>query len=463
VIGAGRAERPADPLAAAWLRLVVRADRLDAAAAAGRCSPRLVPGAWAGLKLAAMALLSPALGLWVAGRATANHRRAKELTRLFPDVVEAVMAGRPHPYPVARVQRIQAAERWFVASDLHRTPAGHLDWPARQEARAVYDGALEHYARGGWGLIENGDIEDFWLAGGSAYGVSYELGRLVAAALPPRLGRALADVVVREHLRRIVDNYRGTYDRIRADFHTGGRFVRVTGNHDDCYEREPACAALADEFPGLAPTDFVVLEHLGTPVGVVFHGHQTDAWNGPGVPNNIARFTTSLGAALHDQVVVGLAPGLPTAADSAHLLEGRARNRLTRVNGLVGANTGLDSMDEVLLFESFRRAWGAEGELDLEPGPWIILGHTHIPLAAPFHPRDGGRWHRYRNAGSGITHRLVTGVEWDGTADPVHPDVRLVAWAADEGGSGSIRRLVFDAGGETLSVRGTRAGVAARP
>lgn len=450
-----------DPVTTAWLRLVAQADRIDAAAAAGRCSPRLVPATWAGLKLATMALLSPALGLWVAGRATVNHRRAKELTLLLPEVVEAVMAGRSHAFPVARVQRIEAADRWFVTSDLHRAPKGHLDWPARQGARAVYDGALAHYANGGWGLVENGDIEDFWLAGGSAYGVCYEIGRLVAAALPPQLGGALADAVVREHLQRIVANYRGTYDRIREGFHPSGRFVRVTGNHDDCYEQPAACAALEDHFPGLVPTDFVVLEHQGVPVGVVFHGHQTDAWNGPAVPNNIARFTTSLAAALHDQVVVRLSPGLPTAADTAHLLEGRARNRLTRVNGLVGANTGLDSMDEVLLFEAFRKAWSHDEGLDLDEGPWLILGHTHIPLAGPFHPVDRGRWRRYRNAGSGITQGLVTGVEWDGTGDPLHPDVRLVGWVAEDAQPDGVRRVVFDEGEETLSVRGTRAAMSA--
>jgi hypothetical protein len=441
---------------AAWDRLVGQADRLDRVAAEGRCSPRLVPGAWATLKLAAMAIASPALGAWLGGRAAYNHHRAKELTHRLPEILEAVMAGSPAAFPLARVQRIDAGGRWFVSSDLHRAPAGHLDWPGRQGARDVYDGALDHYAAAGWGLIENGDIEDFWLAGGSAYGVCYEIGRMVAALLPDRVGAVLRDAIVREHLRRIVANYHATYGRVSTGFHAEGRYVRVTGNHDDCYEDPPACAALAEHLPGLVPCDFAVLEHGGEAVGLVFHGHQTDAWNGPALPNHIARFTTSLGAALHDQCAVALAPGLPTPGDSRHLLEGRARNRLTRVNGLLGANTGLDSLDEVLVFESIRGAWGRPGEPDLDAGPWVILGHTHIPLAAPAHPVDGGRWLRYCNAGSGITHQVITGVEWDGTLDPRSPDVRLVGWVGDGPGGQPVRRVVFDGGGATLSVRGSR-------
>ncbi len=41
-------------------------------------------------------------------------------------------------------------------------------------------------------------------------------------------------------------------------------------------------------------------------------------------------------------------------------------------------------------------------------------------------------WERYFNGGSGIFNRMITGVEWDGTAKPLRPSVRLVAWRYDE-------------------------------
>lgn len=433
----------------AWRRLLAAADAVDDAAALGRCSPRLVPGAWASLKLAVTALASPVISLWLGARITANQMRVKELAASFPEILEAIMADEPHGFPVARVHRLDAGARWVIASDLHRTPAGGLDWPALQRARGLYDHALGHYADAGWGLIENGDIEDYWLVGGSAYGVCYDLARMVAAVLPGDAGRRLQAAIYAEHFQRIVANYAETYERVRVGFHAPGRFVRVTGNHDDLYEADGAVGLLRSEFAGLPVVDFVVLESDGRPVGAVFHGHQTDAWNGPAVPNSVARFTTSLASALHDFPVRGLGPGLPTAADTLHLLEGRLHNRLTRVNGLTGATSGFDSLDEVTLFEAFRRRWGSGGD-DLAAGPRLVLGHTHIPLASPAHPIDRGRWWRYHNAGSGITYELLTAVEWDGTADAHDPSVQLVGWVPD--GETGARRLELQGGDQTLHV-----------
>lgn len=441
---------------AAWRRLVRLADRVDDAGRRGRLPEHSVPAIWAVFKLAVLAVLLPVIGPWVAARAAINHRRAKAWTDRMPTIVDAVLAGTPHSYPVARVQRRAAAERWFVVSDLHRMPPGRLDWPTRQHSRELYDAALDHYAAGGWGLIENGDIEDHWLVGGSAYGVCQDVARMVAGLLPSDRRAALGQAITSEHLRRIHTNYAPTYERVRSGFHEHGRFVRLTGNHDDVYEVDGPCGSLGELFPGLEPCDFVVLEDDGVPVGIVFHGHQTDGWNGPVFPNLVARVTTSLASALHDLPGEGLTPGLPGPAVTRQLLDGRVRNRLTRVNGLTGATIGFESLDEVRLFEAFRRhAGGADGS-DLDGGPWVILGHTHIPLAAPEHPVDGGRWWRYRNGGSGITHGLLTGVEWDGTVDARSPEVRLVGWTRDD--DGGMRRLVFEPGGSTLRPRGIRAG-----
>jgi hypothetical protein len=86
-------------------------------------------------------------------------------------------------------------------------------------------------------------------------------------------------------------------------------------------------------------------------------------------------------------------------------------------------------MDEVLLFESFRRRWPDATDED-GGDPLLVLGHTHLPLAAPTVPGTGERWWRYRNAGSGVVPRTVTAVEWDGPASLAagRPVSRLVAW-----------------------------------
>ncbi len=430
----------------AFAKAVSLADRLDGEADSGRISPRLIPGTWAALKLALITLGSPLLGPWVGIRAARNHRAVKVIIERFPEVIDEILAGRQPDYPLARVARVDAGRRWFVVSDLHRFVPGFLDWPTRQGSVEVYEAALDVYASRGWGLIENGDIEEYWLVGGSAYGVVYDLGRMVAAAIGGAAGRRLRSAVYGEHFRRIVQNNRPTFTRVREGFHDRGRFVRVVGNHDDIYEDDSLAQLLQHELPGLRPVDFVVMEDpSGDPVGLVMHGHQVDGWCGPAIPNRIARFTSSLGSAICDLPLTSSEPGLPRPEDTRALLDGRARNCLTRVNGLTGATSGFESLDEVRLFEAARRWWGRDGS-DLTGGPIVVAGHTHIPLSSPSSPQ-GGSWSRYLNSGSGITCELVTGVEWDGSGDAADPSVRLVGWAYDErsGTSGAVRAPGADA------------------
>jgi hypothetical protein len=418
-----------------YRRAAALADRIDRYAATPDTPlhPRLVPATWALLKLAVLSLASPVVGSAVTARAVGNTREVHRIIDRFPQLIEDVMVGDPVDFPMARVSRVSAGERWFISSDLHRSVAGHLDWPHAQDTVGLYNAALSFYGRQEWGLIENGDIEEFWLVGGSAYGVLYDVSRMLAAVLPDTYGSGLRDVVYAEHFRRIVANNEPTYQAVRSGFHDQGRFRRVVGNHDDCWEDPKRLPLLTGQFPGLEVTDFVVLEGEAGPVGVVTHGHQTDSWNGPAVNNSIARLTSSSGSAVHDSPFP-VGPGLPGERETRSLLSGGEKDRLGEVSPLTGVNADLESLDEVRLFESCRRAWG-DGSADLDGGPWLIMGHTHIPLSAPALDADGGVWRRYLNSGSGITHGAVTGIEWDGSAGTAGsgPAVRLVAWVhADE-------------------------------
>ncbi len=94
----------------------------------------------------------------------------------------------------------------------------------------------------------------------------------------------------------------------------------------------------------------------------------------------------------------------------------------------LGANRDLYSLDEVLLFDAFRRHDDLAIGEDLDQGPWLVLGHTHLPLAHPVDPGSRATWARYANSGAGVFFECVTGLEWDGSIDPTHPQVRLVAW-----------------------------------
>ncbi len=386
-----------------------------------------VAAAWATAKLAVTAAGSPIVSAVMGALAASNTAAAKRLTLDYPAQVDGVLRGEPPPIPAGRVGRFDAGSRWFISSDLHRAPRGSADWPLAQNTKGLYEVALGHYGAEGWGLIENGDVEDFWLVGGSTYGVVYDAVRTFASALPRSARHQLRVHLYGEHLQRVVANNREIYDLIDELFHGRGRYVRLAGNHDDCYLDDSVVEHLRGVHDGIEMYDFVVLDGQSGPKAVVTHGHHTDSWNAPG-RSGLGRWMTWLASAVVDAPLLSSNPGTPSPSETYALLGGTHPDRLTVVNPAFGFNRGLYTVDEVLLFEAFDRHFG-------DTGPKVLLGHTHLPVVNPSEPKPGtGSWKQYLNSGSGVHWELVTGIEWDGAADAAgdtgsgDPRARLVGW-----------------------------------
>ena len=405
------------------------ADRVDEATA----PPGPVAGAWAVVKLVGLSGTLP-LTFFVYGAVAAHNTRLVD--RQLPNYAEflARVLANERPEGVA-VERRNGAARYVITSDLHRAHPGRSDWPARQGTDRVYRAMLDHYADGDWTLVENGDVEDLWLAGGSTYGVVYELARLAAMALPERERAAVLAEVYEEHLRRVIANNRPIYDRI-AEFVDRDAYVRIVGNHDDVWRRPYGRRALADQL-GQSVVDHLVLTGPDAPVALINHGHQTDAWNAPG-RDRIGKLFTSWGSALHDLPFVPTSPGMPPPSTTAALLGSRAPNRLLAMLPLIGADLDAQSLDEVKLCQALR---------DTPVGRvWLVLGHTHVPLKRPTDATapPNASPARYINSGAGILHRSATAIEWDGAPldDGGEPYLRLVAWHDD---GDTVRRTELDA------------------
>ncbi|MEZ5143906.1 MAG: hypothetical protein R2726_15505 [Acidimicrobiales bacterium] len=416
-----------------WRRATSAADRHDRRRRAARREaggdawPRAAdPGPVASAAAAAKLVLigvggvagAPLVG-WTAAR---NNRTLTELAWRYPDLVADVLAGRASGPPFERVGRAPAAARYVITSDLHRGPAGATDWPGLQDVTRLYLAMLDWYGDRGWGLVEDGDVEDFWMVGGSTYGVVYELARWVGHARRSPAGRRFLRAVHGEHLRRIVDHNAEVYDRIETRFHRHERYHRIVGNHDDAYLDEGVVDLLRQVHPGLEVLDALVLEGSDGGVGLVTHGHHTDPWNAPG-RSGLGKLGTWLGSTVADAPFTSANPGLPTAAQTRRLLDGAHTSVLTEVSTVFGANRELYSMDEVILHDAWRERFGPGG-------PWLVLGHTHLPLVAPVDPRGRRSWDRYLNAGCGVFDGMVTAVEWDGVGGVAggDADVALVAW-----------------------------------
>lgn len=393
---------------------------------------------WAALKLGVVGALSPLWAPAVMVRAAVNHRRARTLIGEFPQQVRSIADGRPPEPPANRVVDVPAASRIVVFSDLHRCVPGRIDWPERQHTKRLYALILDAYADGPWTLCENGDVEDYWMVGGSTYGAAYDAMRMAGTALAAAGDSALLVELYRAHLDEIVANNADVYQRIRDRFAAEGRYLRTVGNHDNPIGRPMVADRLRQHLGDVPIGDYIALrDDRGALVGVIAHGHHTDGWNAP-ERDNLGKLSSWIANTLVDVPHLSIPEGLPAPGAREAMRAGRFPNRLITVHPTFGANAEYDSLDEELLWDAVRGA----GLGDV----WIVLGHTHFPLVAPV-SRTGERWSRYVNSGSGVSDGLVTAIEWDGAG--AAPDVRLVAWTfADDD---TPDEVVVEVGGERLA------------
>lgn len=331
---------------------------------------------------------------------------------------------------------LSSARNYFISSDLHRTPPGRRDWSHEQGNAEIYAAVLDYYADLEWDLIENGDVEDFWMVGGSPWGVVYDAYRLLGTVLGP-LGRTVRRAAYGEHLRRIIANHAPIYDRIANRFHLEGRYHRIVGNHDDVYYDTTVAEDLRLHFPGLSITDYIVLGSMAEPAALIAHGHISDPWNSR---NGAWRGrTVTWVASLVADLPWGQEMGPPTEEEAFSPFRGGSTNVLTWLDHWMGLDHSRQTLDEAELHRAFVRKWG-DGR-----GPWLICGHTHIPLDAPLDPSDVSYFARYMNGGSGVAPHTITGIEWN--ADEGRPRLVGFTFGHPLPGRGDV---VAEVGGQLL-------------
>jgi UDP-2,3-diacylglucosamine pyrophosphatase LpxH len=386
-----------------------------------------LPFGWALLKLgtAVVSVLSSLSALVAKAficNLVARHERHENGT-----VAQGILRGGKRFREMHRIEQLPHDRNYVITSDQHRwASVDEMDAASINKTRRLYAAVLEYYGLQEWTLIENGDAEDYWLRGGSAYGVVFDMANVLPG---PDLDRAfegrLKIDAAKMHLAKIVESNKVVYNRIEVLFDRNNRYVRTNGNHDDVNLRPEMIQELTRYFSNFRIAEYVVLEDGPKAVALISHGHQTDAWNHDAC-SYLGRVTTPLNSALRDLSFGEIKEGVPDAKVGDAIWAGKSANKLDEV-GPFGANSDLGSLDEQALFESFRKIWGTPA--NIEAGPWLILGHTHVPLSSPSSPVNNGIWGRYLNTGCCIFPSMITCVEWGkhGVAD-AQPSPRLVAW-----------------------------------
>ncbi|MGI9576595.1 MAG: hypothetical protein ACR2OH_00155, partial [Microthrixaceae bacterium] len=384
--------------------------------------------------------------LAIAARRTAAD--CAERIDMFSSHLEAVITGDESPLPCGPVGRVDGRQRWLITSDLHRCVPGRVDWPRRQRTKDLYADVLERYADDGWGLIENGDVEDFWMTSSNARDTAYDLARVLGAVTAP-VDPTLEMEAMAAQLDRIVENNQRIYGVIRERFAEPGRYHRTVGNHDEHMADPILAKRLRRHLPKTEPLDSILLVDPGTRrdpmqvtdrsdvMAVVTHGHLTDSWNGPGY-SALGRAITWLGLGLDQLAAPRSSESLPDEQAVGRLLSGRGRNRLVGLDPRFGGNRRFDSLDEERLFRTLSRDEPEDG------WPWLLFGHTHYPMLCPL-DRDGNQT-RYANSGTGVLDGAISALEWEPDAGMAP---KLVLWLDTSDGP-TRKQLVAD--GATLQV-----------
>jgi hypothetical protein len=404
-----------------------------------------IPFVWARVKL--VAALAVLVAMWPTALATILI--CQQLATIYGKesgtVFEQLLKGNKRYSDMMSIRHLPSGGRYFISSDLHLYTAGKSNAVAFQETMPVYMAALQYYAVNQFYLIENGDMEDYWLRGGSLYGDMYDLANgLPAPYLDHGFNEAQVLAAAKFHLHTIVDQNKPMYALVRTGFYDQNRYSRTVGNHDDIYSHPKMVEALRHFYPSIQVHDYIVFDNDGKGVGVR-HGHQTDAWDMPGC-SFLGKVVTSIGSAVRDISVGEWKPGIYPQEKTDQIWDWpHWPNIMDELNPWLGVTAQLGNLDEVRLFRSMKKTWQTGKDLW---SPWVILGHTHVPLASPIAPHDEGRWWRYANSGCGIFRRMITGLEWDGTANADIPRVRLVAWRykddVGEAGGGFTRKVLAE-------------------
>lgn len=326
-----------------------------------------------------------------------------------------------------KIASIPANSKYAVFSDIHMYVGGDLDFFNNNGNSEIYRHALQQYAQNNYHLIENGDVEDFWMRGGSSKGLIL----MISSCLPwPYFSDTFESMACRSanqvHALNVFMNNATTYASIRASFHKNNRYTRLIGNHDDVWadsEMEPVMDVF---YPGIEVNDYCTLENAGTgeTEAILAHGHQSDIFN-MSMCNFAGKALTNLASVVHE------------LSFGEWNLFSKSKEKWVEEWADKGFNDELQEIN-LLEFESFSEYDLYKGLEDSYGGspkqPYLILGHTHNPKDNAGVPNfmfsDQWNWNEYSNSGTvGMWEEIVVGLEVE------LPVVRVVAWKKESDGA----------------------------
>lgn len=335
-------------------------------------------------------------------------------------VIQAITEHHPRTLEDFRIVRLPVEDKYVVFSDLHMFVKGDFDYYNNNRNSEIHRWLLAKYASDGYHLIDNGDIEDFWMRGGSLRGHILS----VADVLPyPYHYQAYinqaAFSALQVHALNIFYDNAATYALVDNLFVAKGKYTRTIGNHDDAWDKESMIPMF--DFVYQTPIfayDYVLLDNSrGDTEVVIAHGHQSDVWNMQLCDFAGKAVTESFSTLMEISVgLLGKIKKFYVERDEwKSELDGNGfDNELHKMEGF-----GLkQSLDEIELYKELEEIYS-----DSPRQPYLILGHTHNVKDYAGVPKDNWNWNEYSNSGTtGMWEKIVLCLEID------YPNVKPVAW-----------------------------------
>ena len=269
--------------------------------------------------------------------------------------------------------------KYIILSDIHQ---GAFAWSYDMhdyfwKNRELYAHLLNYYFEKNYTLIENGDIEEFWLK---------------------RFFRSFD-----EHWAFQQENFSEIYE-IRRKYNAQNRFIKLRGNHDNIWAKPDRVKKyLIDglHFPQLNIYEFAVIGDLF----LIMHGHQVDPRNRDCNSKKGLRWTKVGGIAefFTDTSLFGKKKPEDGWKEHPQAKHVHSRTIESDIYNKERLNISYAKLAELLNI-------------------FIISGHNHAPKCLP----EGD--HTF-NSGCGVFEGIVYGIEIDFEADVI----RVVDWNDDNG------------------------------
>ncbi|MFX0141345.1 MAG: hypothetical protein ACFFDN_47345 [Candidatus Hodarchaeota archaeon] len=336
-------------------------------------------------------------------------------------IIEGIAEHKPRLMDEYRIKRISIKQKFVIFSDLHMYVEGDLDFFKNNYNWMIYRHALNYYADNNYHLIENGDVEDFWMRGGSIKGFV----QTISEPLPwPYYSEAFESSAFltgnQVHAFNVFLNNIDIYSFIKQKFHDKNKYTRIIGNHDDVWSDYERMDPIFNTFyPNENVNDFCTIERDDVTEIIISHGHYGDIFNMP-LCNFAGKALTEVASHLYE------------VSFGAINLFSTSKNEWEDEWDGYGFNNELQdinifkfvSFSEVDLYEDIENIYG-----DSIVQPYIILGHTHNPKDYSGVPnymfKDDWNWNEYSNSGSvGMWEDIVLGLE----INYPDQDVIVVAW-----------------------------------